>query len=94
MPKKPILRKHPENGRALWRARERAGLTQLQLADLVGINRRHYHRLENGEHLPGWETRARLAEVLHLELDDILVWDDRPKPVRRRVDELTRSYIQ
>ena len=53
-------------------ARERAGLSQHQLAEEAGLAGNHLQRLESGtKALPRFDTVARLAAALGLSLDDI-----------------------
>ncbi|MGW1001104.1 helix-turn-helix transcriptional regulator [Streptomyces sp. NPDC002520] len=45
--------------------RERRGMTQTQVADLLGISPHTYRKIENGQQkAPGLETVLRLAEIL------------------------------
>lgn len=48
-------------GRNLWRSRRRAGLTQGELAELVGIHRTALCALERGVSLPRLDTVLKLA---------------------------------
>ncbi|MDE2480802.1 MAG: helix-turn-helix transcriptional regulator [bacterium] len=57
---------------AIRAARERAGLTQSQLADRVGLAPSHIARLETGDRAnPRFETIARIAHALGASLDEI-----------------------
>jgi transcriptional regulator with XRE-family HTH domain len=59
---------------ALRLARERANLTQSQLADRVGLAPSHIARLETGDRLnPRFETIARIAAELGASLDEIAI---------------------
>ncbi|GHB74303.1 transcriptional regulator [Streptomyces viridiviolaceus] len=47
--------------------RERRGMTQTQVADLLGISPHTYRKIENGQQkAPGIETVLRLAEILRV----------------------------
>jgi len=59
-------------GEASREARSRAGLTQVEVADLVGINPMVYSRLERGKLLPSVQTLQRLSHVLHTSTDALL----------------------
>lgn len=48
-------------------ARNREGLTQEQLADLTGINRRHLSEMENNKRPIGYKTAVKLAEALRVD---------------------------
>lgn len=52
--------------------RQHAGLTQLQLAALAGIDRKTINRIENGHFAPSVDTLARLALVLNTTVSDLL----------------------
>jgi len=50
------------------RARERAGLTQAELADKLGITSNHYARLERGEFPMQRQTLLAICTVLGLKI--------------------------
>lgn len=52
-------------------AREKAGLTQLQVAKSAGLPEQTYQKYEYDVHEPGVRTAIRIAETLGIEtLDD------------------------
>lgn len=51
-------------GQRIKQAREEKGLTQRELAELVGTSRRHVIRWEQGRHLPSRVYAVRLAGAL------------------------------
>src|SRR5437764_4872199 len=53
----------PETSRLLKTARERAGLTQRQLARKAGTAQSVVARIELGETSPSWQTLARLLKA-------------------------------
>lgn len=57
-----LPRRYAEVGARIRRARERSGISQERFAPMIGITRRHLIRLENGEHHPSPDLRARIAE--------------------------------
>ncbi len=63
-------------------ARERAGLTQQQLAEKLGVYREAVARFESGKHDPGWSTVQKLADVLGVELAAFR--DDPAKPPAKK----------
>lgn len=63
-------------GARLKALREAAGLTQQQLADLVGMKAQNVTRLETGGREPAWETVIRLAKALKVSTDDFLPEDE------------------
>ncbi len=50
--------------RALTNARLRAGLTQQDMADLIGRDRVAYNRIENGAAIPSVKIALRIAQIL------------------------------
>jgi transcriptional regulator with XRE-family HTH domain len=59
-------------GRAAREARQRAGLTQVEVASLVGITSMVYSRMERGKVMPSVPTLRRLCTVLHISADELL----------------------
>lgn len=56
-------------GDVLKKAREKAGLTQQELATLVGVSRAYYADVERGRYTPSLKVLSRLAEVLGIDLN-------------------------
>ena len=52
--------------------RYRENLTQQQLADLTGINRRHISEMEHGKRPIGKENARKLAQALHCDYRSLL----------------------
>ena len=52
--------------------RKQSGLTQLALAEKMGVDSNTISRLENGRHLPSLETAESLAKVFGVTVTDIL----------------------
>lgn len=72
------------NREALKAARERAGITQQELARLVGVaGGERVSMWELGTATPRVETLARLAGVLGLEIQALLPPEDVPSDFRR-----------
>jgi transcriptional regulator with XRE-family HTH domain len=59
-------------GHAARSARERLGLTQAQVAEMVGIAHMVYNRLENAKMLPSVPTLVRLCDALRTTSDELL----------------------
>ena len=51
---------------------EGASLTQLQLSDLAGVDRKTINRIENGHFSPSIDTLTRLALVLNTTVGNLL----------------------
>lgn len=56
--------RYPEVRTAYRTARHAARISQENLAEAVGISRRHMIRIENGEHRPSPNLRDRIAAAL------------------------------
>lgn len=56
-----------EAGATLAGYRHREGLTQMQLAEAVGIPQRHVSEMENGNRIIGVVNAKRLAAALHCD---------------------------
>lgn len=64
-------------GSNLRRARERAGLTQEQLAHLARIEAASVSRYENGHFVPRMRTLDRLAAALKVRAEELLAAESR-----------------
>ncbi|WP_274570650.1 helix-turn-helix transcriptional regulator [Neisseria leonii] len=53
-------------------ARKRKGLTQKELAELVGCTQTNISHIELGRQVPSRELGKKLAEVLEMDVLDIL----------------------
>ena len=53
----------------LYRARQRAGFTQAEVAEAVGVSKRWYQCVERGDRLPGALVLLRLILLLHLDVE-------------------------
>jgi DNA-binding XRE family transcriptional regulator len=65
-----------EWGQRLHTHRERAGLTQVQLAKAAKISQTTVSLLEAGTATVSDKTKVRLAEVLGVEVGDVFPWPD------------------
>ena len=54
-------------GQKLKLAREKAGLTQAQVADKAGMHVNYYARIERGEENPTYEKLAPIMKVLGIK---------------------------
>jgi ribosome-binding protein aMBF1 (putative translation factor) len=52
-------------------AREKADLTQMQLAERSGLPQSHISRLENGQHSPSFVTLSKIALALKIPISDL-----------------------
>lgn len=56
-------------GDVLKSAREKAGLTQLELSSMVGVSRAYYADIERGRYNPSLKVLTRLADILGIDLN-------------------------
>lgn len=56
-------------GEVLKSAREKAGLTQLELSGMVGVSRAYYADVERGRYTPSLKVLSRLANILGIDLN-------------------------
>jgi transcriptional regulator with XRE-family HTH domain len=56
----------------LVRLRQEAGLTQLQLADMLNYSDKAVSKWERGESIPDLRVLIQLANIYHIKVDDII----------------------
>lgn len=59
-------------GPRLRESRKAEGLSQMKLANELGLNHSYINRLESGERLPSTELLIRLARRYDWSIDDVL----------------------
>ena len=62
---------HPELGNTLRERRAERGLTQEQLADLVGVTRKTINTVERGVFVPSTVLALKLARALGLPVEQL-----------------------
>ena len=55
--------------------RARHGLTQAQLAELLGVRRETISFIEQGKYNPSLRLAYRIARALHSSLDELYIFD-------------------
>ncbi|MGN0589829.1 MAG: helix-turn-helix transcriptional regulator [Ruminiclostridium sp.] len=58
--------------RAIKRLRNNAGLTQVELAERIGISQGSLSSYENGKDIPSVNTLIRMADVFNCTLDELV----------------------
>lgn len=53
--------------------RQRRAYSQVELAELVGVERATISRAEQGKHTPRGRTLRKLAEVLGVDVEELIV---------------------
>ena len=69
-------------GEKILAARKKAGLSQTDLADLVGVSRQSVSKWETGESSPEAGNLLPVAKALNVTVDWLLSEDDVPAPVQ------------
>ena len=59
-------------GQVLRKAREKRGLTQVELAEKVGVTRVTISYLESGKRQPSMDLLHRLAKALRVKVGELL----------------------
>ncbi len=57
----------------LRKARTQSGLTQAQLAEMIGIDRSAYTHIELGDRDPSYEIAYRIGRALRRRVEDIIL---------------------
>ena len=74
-----------EFGNRLYHLRKKAGLSQSQLGEKIGLSNKAVSKWENGKAKPGLDIVHRLADVLGVSVDDLLQGASSEKQVSRIV---------
>jgi transcriptional regulator with XRE-family HTH domain len=83
-------------GKVLRECRENAGLSQQELADTAGRNRKFISSLENGHQEPGLGTQWKLARAIGISVGEMLTRTEGlvlPLPVRERMARDTEAKV-
>lgn len=75
----------------LTRLRQQAGLTQLQLADMLNYSDKAVSKWERGESIPDLRVLVQLAEIYHITLDDIV--KEQPEKVVKPRLNLAKKHL-
>ncbi|MDR1940018.1 MAG: helix-turn-helix domain-containing protein [Clostridiales bacterium] len=62
---------------AIKEARQKAGLTQVQVAEKLGVNAKNYNKYESGERAPKDATLEKIAEALNIDVNVLLCTGDK-----------------
>ena len=75
----------------LTRLRQQAGLTQLQLADMLNYSDKAVSKWERGESVPDLRVLIQLAEIYHITVDDIV--KEQPEKVGEAKLSLEKKHL-
>lgn len=56
--------------------RDERGLTQVQLADVLGVSRQTISSLENGKYNPSILLAFRIAKFFDVKIEDIFIYEE------------------
>jgi transcriptional regulator with XRE-family HTH domain len=59
-------------GKRIWESRKRLGLTQVEVAELAEIDRKHMGEIERGKSEAGFYTLIRIAGALGLPIEELV----------------------
>ncbi len=62
-------------GKKLRILRQRQGLSQTQLGDMLGIKQSHVGKIERGENMPSVEVLVKITQLLNVSAD-VLITDN------------------
>lgn len=83
-------------GNNLFQARKRAGLSQEQVAEKLGVNRQTISKWETDESVPDIYQSKKLAKIYSLTLDELIEFDLNQKDIEeviKNTDEKKESKI-
>lgn len=59
-------------GKRIYKARQKSGLTQAEVAEKAGIHANYFARIERGEVNPSYEILEGIAHALKIKLSEIV----------------------
>ena len=65
-----VMNTNKDVGKIIKNLRKSMGLTQEKLAELVNIDDKHLSKIENGIHLPSYNTLKKISEVLNFNFNN------------------------
>lgn len=80
-----------EVNESLKRFRKNLGLTQAEIADLLGIHRQAYQPYETGKTTPSVKMIMKIADAFDVSTDYLLGRTDTPKPVEVGAEEVAKA---
>lgn len=72
--------------------RQQAGITQLQLAEMLNYSDKAVSKWERGESIPDLRVLIKIAEIYHISLDD-LVREKPDKPVKPKLNIFKKHVL-
>lgn len=87
-------------GKRVKELRKQAGLTQEQMAELIGIEPPNISKMENGMHFPQPEKIEKIANALNVNIFDLFEFehlqkrDDLIKYIKSEIDNFDEKKIE
>lgn len=80
----------------LKKARLNNGLSQAQLAELLGVAKSTYSMYESGNREPNVQTIKKIADILNVSTDELLGMDEEPQTIAAHFDgdEYTEEELE
>lgn len=73
-------------GNSLFHARKRCGLSQEEVAEKLGVSRQTISKWETDETLPDIRQSKTMADLYHMSLDELIVFDVDMKEIQNIID--------
>ena len=74
-------------GQFLRECRKEKGITQEQLAEMLGVTNRSVSRWENGSNLPDLDILIEMADYYDVELRELLDGERKSEKMNRELEE-------
>ena len=78
-------------GECLQKARKQRGFSQQQLADELGVSRQTISKWELNETQPELSQARKLAEALHLSLDELTHYDPQLREIEQVIEKTSEK---
>ena len=78
-------------GNSLFNARKKAGLSQEEVAEKLGVSRQTISEWELDETLPDIQQSKKLSRLYHLTLDELIDFDVELKEIEQAIDSISEE---
>ena len=78
-------------GSNLYQARKKSGLSQENVAEVLGVSRQTISKWEADETLPDIRQSKRLAMLYHMTLDELIQFDADEQQVEQMIDSVSEE---
>ena len=78
-------------GNSLFNARKKAGLSQEEVAEKLGVSRQTISKWELDETLPDIQQSKKLSRLYHLTLDELIDFDVELKEIEQALDSISEE---